>query len=122
MIDRRVSICFERLKQYRLPVLRHDRLTEGRIDTVLNGLPKELPLRRQQPNMVIIPSSPTNGAPDFVQIKLSAEDAEPPRNIILTPEVPIKRLAGNIRLLADLLNSHAIQRPIDCVQYAHFRF
>lgn len=52
--------------------------------------------------MVIIPGSPTDGASDLIQIKLLAEDAEPPRNIILTPEVPIKRLAGNIRFLANL--------------------
>ena len=102
VIDRHVSIYFERFKQYRLPVLGHDRLTEGRIDAVLNRLLEELPLRGQESNMVIIPGSPTDGASDLIQIKLSAEDAEPPRNIILTPEVPIKRLAGNIRFLANL--------------------
>ena len=122
MVNRHIPMIFKRLKQHCLPILRHNRLAKRRIDAVLNRLLEELPLRRYQLDVVIIPGLPTNGAPDLVQIKLSAEDAEPPRNIILTPEVPIKRLAGNARFLANLRNSHAIQRPIDRMQDTHFRF
>ena len=45
VVDGHVSIRSKRLKQNRLPVLRHHRLAEGRIDAVLNGLLEELSLR-----------------------------------------------------------------------------